>query len=192
VYHWAKIGLYGPSVWPEKIRLYSLSDVVHLRAISWLRSPKEGDEFLIPRSKMPEVRKAIAEILSGQSDLDVHSLNVDQTGKVFLSRRDGIETIEGQGTTALVKDMLRAFSTEGKIIGPDLVAPRPHLRIVRGKLGGEPHVRGTRLRTVDLADLREAGYLESQIAALYPFLAREQILEALDLEAQLQTNLRAA
>ena len=35
--------------------------------------------------------------------------------------------------------------------GPDLLRPRPQLRIVPGKLGGSPHVEHTRLETLALA-----------------------------------------
>ena len=37
--------------------------------------------------------------------------------------------------------------------GPDLVAPRPELRIVPGRLAGEPHIRGTRIGTLQIAAL---------------------------------------
>jgi uncharacterized protein (DUF433 family) len=196
VYHWAKVGLYGPSVSPVKVRLYSLPDVVALRAIYWLRSPKGLDdegEYTVPPTKMREVRRAIAEVMAESPDLDLFSLNVDPAGKVFLDRRRSLETTTRQGAARpMMTDVLRAFRSEANIVGPDLGTPRPLLRIISGKLGGEPHVHETRLRTLDIDALHLAGYPSDQIVELYPFLRPDQVAQSLDLEAQLKTNLKAA
>jgi hypothetical protein len=41
--------------------------------------------------------------------------------------------------------------------GPDLVRPKPELRIVPGKLSGSPHVAGTRVETTAIAALAKDG-----------------------------------
>lgn len=199
VYHWAKIGTYVPSVSPTRVRLYSLTDIVALRAIYWLRSPKEWvgteeeGEYLIPPTKMREVRRVIAEKMSGSFDLSEHSLLVDLSGKIFLERRGNLETVGRQVAAGpIVRDVLREFQTTVGTRGPDLAAPRPLLRIISGKLGGEPHVLGTRLRTLDVDGLIQAGYTDEQVVELYPFLQREHIAQAASLEAQLRGNLEVA
>ena len=88
-------------------------------------------------------------------------------------------------------DLIAPFST-GESRGPDLYAPRPSLRIIPGKLSGSPHIEKTRIETIALAALEVRGLSESKIAKLYPLAPRHAIDEALDLEHQLQGNLRAA
>ena len=69
--------------------------------------------------------------------------------------------------------------------GPDLLVPRPHLRIVPGKLHGEPHVVDTRIPSATLHALHRAGYPPDQISEMFPEAAGEPLAEALDLEASL-------
>jgi uncharacterized protein (DUF433 family) len=66
------------------------------------------------------------------------------------------------------------------------------LRIVPGKLGGEPHLEGTRIPTAAIAALNERGFNEGRIIELYPHLGdqRSAIRNAIDLERQLASNLR--
>ena len=73
--------------------------------------------------------------------------------------------------------------------GPDLVAPRPGLRIIPTKLAGSPHVAGTRLETRALAALSRDGLATATIQELYPFVTVAQIDEAIALEDQLDANL---
>jgi uncharacterized protein (DUF433 family) len=71
------------------------------------------------------------------------------------------------------------------VVGPDLLCPRPALRIVPGKLGGEPHLAGTRLTTRSVAALARRGLDPGQIAGLFPDHAKGAIAEAIELERQL-------
>jgi uncharacterized protein (DUF433 family) len=66
------------------------------------------------------------------------------------------------------------------------------LRIVPGKLSGSPHIAHTRLETVTIAALRERGFLPANIERLYPRVQPIALAEAVDLEQQLDKNLRAA
>lgn len=197
VYYWANHDVWVPSVSAVRTRYWSLADVLALRAIYWLRSrekthPNEG--IPIGRTKMREVRRAMREVRLEQIDLARASLFVDLVGHVFLRHRD--ETITGPSwqTThdALVVDVLREFSVDKGLVGPDLAVPRPTLRIIPGKLSGEPHVAGTRIRTLQLDALLERGYLIDQVREMYPFLESPAITEARDLELQLRSNLRRA
>jgi uncharacterized protein (DUF433 family) len=71
------------------------------------------------------------------------------------------------------------------VVGPDLLCPRPALRIVPGKVGGEPHLAGTRLTTRSVAALARRGLDPGQIAGLFPDHAKGAIAEAIELERQL-------
>ena len=71
------------------------------------------------------------------------------------------------------------------VLGPDLLCPRPALRIVPGKVGGEPHLAGTRLTTRSVAALARRGLDPGQIAGLFPDHAKGAIAEAIELERQL-------
>lgn len=71
-----------------------------------------------------------------------------------------------------------------------LQSPRPRLRIVPGKLGGSPHVAHTRLESQALGALATSGLAEAKIYRLYPDVQRQAIDDALDLERQLEHNLR--
>ena len=46
--------------------------------------------------------------------------------------------------------------------GPDLLRPRPHLRIVPSKVAGEPHVEQSRLTTQTIAALADRGYPQAR------------------------------
>jgi uncharacterized protein (DUF433 family) len=69
--------------------------------------------------------------------------------------------------------------------GPDLLEPCPRLRIVPGKLHGEPHFAGTRIASATLFALHEAGYTPEQIQRMYPQTSLEALNEAIDLEQSL-------
>src|SRR5262249_6857551 len=88
-------------------------------------------------------------------------------------------------------DLIAPFSTR-QARGPDLQKPREHLRIVPGKLSGSPHIAHTRLETVTVAALRERGFQPDKLERLYPKIEPIGLIEAVDLELQLNRNLQAA
>ncbi len=84
--------------------------------------------------------------------------------------------------------ILTAPPDEG-LRGPDLVRPRPDLRIVPGRLSGSPHVVHTRLETRAIYALNLDGLDSVAIRTLYPYVTEAQVAQALDLERQLEDNL---
>jgi hypothetical protein len=61
VYWWARQGIVVPSVSSVREKLWSYSALMALRVVSWLRHPKAaGNDFDLPASPMPKVRKALA------------------------------------------------------------------------------------------------------------------------------------
>ena len=90
----------------------------------------------------------------------------------------------GQMSLVPMLDLLGPFGM-GDHHGPDLIRPRPSIRIVPGKVSGEPHLVGSRITTKSVAALyRRFGDLRP-VAALYPEAAPETIEQAIDLENDL-------
>ncbi len=170
-----------------------------LRVVSWLRHAKPAEDGAeLPASPMPKVRKALA--LLDELALDPWSrdagaaspLLVDRSGDIYVRAGDSILSLHRQ-PVLLSNDVLgltAPFDSAG-LRGPDLLRPRPHLRIVPSKVAGEPHVEHSRLTTQTIAALARRGYTAGQIAGLYD--EPEAVVdEAIDLEQQLALGERVA
>ncbi len=191
LYYWARENILVPSVSPVREKLWSFSDLLSARAIHWLRQ----DKGPAARTTMKNVREALqyaAEINVSFGHLDIR---VDQRGKVFFfdEATEELYRVGGQEVfdRALPNLQLLSEFRSKTGIGPNLKRPRPMLRLLPGKLGGEPHIEGTRLASKSLASLSLKGFSEGAIIDLYPFLKgrRAALKEALDLEKQLSANL---
>ena len=197
VHWWARHGVLVPSISRERVKLWSYADLMAMRVIHWLRQEKTVDDGApVLRSAMPAVRKAIAELRALDMELWSEETGpnvlVDRAGRIHLSTEPHARTVDGQHLVeADSLDLIAPFEV-GAARGPDLVAPRPRLRIVPGKLGGSPHVLRTRLESQALSALRDSGLPTATIYDLYPDVERPAIDQALDLEHQLARNLRAA
>jgi uncharacterized protein (DUF433 family) len=193
LHYWASNGIWRPSVSPERIRLWSLSDIVMLRVIYWLRRADKRlgpDELPIPRTKMTLVRAAIGKVLA-QNGAPANRVFVDAGGDVILGDEHGLAKLNGQQLVVPALDVLSEYRVDADrgIVGPDLLRPRPILRILPGKLAGEPHVKDTRMPTSTLDALVERGYDSAEILHMYSFLSSEAIDQARSLEQQLRRNL---
>lgn len=199
VHYWAREGILVPSVSAERVKLWSYADLLGLRTIYWLRQTKTArDGREVPRTAMPAVRKALAALrdyeLGLWSDEGSPRIAVDRGGQVFL-RTDAVALETADGARLPAPDwlgLIEPFTTSEQTHGPDLLAPRPTLRIVPGKLAGSPHVAKTRIETIAIAAVADRGIGQEAIRALYPSIAPVAISEALDLERQLRHNLQAA
>jgi uncharacterized protein (DUF433 family) len=197
VYYWARTGVVVPSVSPVREMLWSYADLMSLRIVSWLRHPKDVDEDKLPASPMPAVRRALAELDRRGLDIwrpdveDKSPLLVDRAGKIHISNEGEVVDLSGQSPLSTdLLDLLGPFTFAGAD-GPNLVAPRQHLRIVPARVAGEPHVVGSRLTTLSLAALAARGMPSSKIAQLYDVKVNI-VEEALDLELQLAGSTVAA
>lgn len=200
IYNWARKGVVVPTVSPEREKLWSYADLMALRIVSWLRHPKEGHGDDVPTSPMGEVRRALGRL--GELGLDIwrpgpvpaSPLLVDRSGRIYLAHAD--ELVEASGQKVLsgdLLDLLAPFQFQGeRSTGPDLRLPRPHLRIVPNKCAGEPHLCGSRMRTLTVSALAGRGYEVADIARLYPEEDPVAIAEALELEASLAGVAQAA
>ena len=124
------------------------------------------------------------------------NLFVDQRGRVHFRRDEGpLQLPGGQEVMAEPLEELNLL-TEFRLAGtwgPDLRTPKPSIRIVPGKLTGEPHIFRTRIATVQLWSLDRQGFSTAGIKDLYPALAErpESIEQSISLEKQLATNAAA-
>ena len=197
IHWWARNEILVPNVSATKVKLWSYADLMSLRVIYWLRQRKTTDRGVdLPRTSMPAVRRALKALRSLDLPLwqaGVPTLFLDGSGAIYLKRpKDDPETLEGQLAHKDLLDLIAPFSTIEGTRGPDLVRPRPDLRIVPGKVSGSPHVVHTRLETRALAALTVDGFEIAGIHRLYPYVTAAQIEQALDLENQLAENLRRA
>ena len=196
IHWWARNDVLVPSVSPEKVKLWSYTDLMSLRVIYWLRQRKThstGAE--IPRATMPSVRKAVEMLRALDIPLwrEQHpSVMVRADGTIYLRTGETLETVDGQLAQAEWIDLIAPFRSLEGCRGPDLVQPRPKLRIVPGKLGGSPHIVHTRVETCAISALANDGFTSERIIALYPYLTATEVGDALDLEGQLTQNLQLA
>ena len=188
VYDWARKGIVTPSVSSEREKLWSYADLMTLRVVAWLRSPKGDGQ--VRGTSMTQVRAAFAELSARKIDLwddsrqPPSALFVERSGKIIVRTGADAMSLDGQGRMTDTLDLLAPFG-EGETVGPDLRRPRPLLRIVPGKCSGEPHVQETRLTSLTLAALFERGYDLDGVSALYPEEPRDALLQAYDLERHL-------
>ncbi len=190
VYLWARKGVIEPSVSPIRIKLWSYADLMALRVVYWLRHPKHSQNRKIAASPMSHVREALAElerlgldIWDDSSDDPDSPLRVDQSGKIWV-QANGIAATGGQQGMADVLDLLAPFAV-GELRAPDLLRPRPHLRIIPGKLSGEPHLAGSRITTQAAIALYEHIPDVRRIADLYAGFDAGMFDEAIEFERSL-------
>ncbi len=198
VHYWARKEILVPSVSAERIRLWSYSDLLALRVIAWLRATKTApDGQAIAPTTMTAVRTGLRELanidLALWTEEGSPNIAVDRGGRIVLNATPSPEHPDGQAVLdADALDLLRPLAIGRLVRGPDLVAPRPRLRIVPGKLAGAPHVHRTRIETEALAALRRRGLTVGKITALYPAIDIADVEDALDLECELQPDLALA
>jgi uncharacterized protein (DUF433 family) len=201
VHWWARHDVLVPSISAQKIKLWSYPDLMGLRVIYWLRQVKEApDGAAVPRTAMPAVRRALSQL--AELDLRLWSegtgpaVRVDRGGSVVVTSQPDVEAANRQRAMDAGSDDLLSvidpFRSKEGTRGPDLLRPRPLLRIVPGKLGGSPHVAHTRLESQALGALAASGLSDPKIYQLYPGVEHAAIDDALDLERQLEHNLRPA
>ena len=194
LYEWARQAVVIPSISPEKVKLWSWSDLVAARAVYWLRhpgaerqaTPMRHIRALIERIESEEV--SLGQALVSQEFI----LAVDPAGTPHL-QIEGVLT-EARGdcqqrvSEDVARDFLAPFSIEDGIVGPHLLRPAQGIRIVPGKLSGEPHVRDTRIETRVMSALWDRGFRLEQLAELYPDAGEPAIKRAVRLERQLRRN----
>ena len=193
VHYWARKELLVPSVSATRTKLWSYADLLELRAIDWLRKDKEGyvHGADIPRSRMPEIRAAKEKL---RLEFDVR---IFHEGVVMVAVSRAGEVIIAEPGTVPYDSSGQVLTDYVDLIKPDprkihLLSPRPLVRIVPGKLSGAPHILATRVETQALHSLKLSGYDRESILALYPYLTRAAVRDALDLEDEITGLAKAA
>ncbi len=190
VYQWARSGIVEPSVSPRRIKLWSYADLMALRIVYWLRHPKKGRGREIAASPMSRVREALAELERRGLDIWDDSgerpdspLRVDSSATIFLID-DDTSRVDGQRPLDGMLDLLGPFECDGQS-GPDLLRPRPNLRIIPGRVSGEAHLVGSRITTQVAAALHRKIADVEKIATLYPGFGASLFEEAIEFERSL-------
>jgi uncharacterized protein (DUF433 family) len=195
VYYWARNGIWTPSLSKGRPMVWAYRDLLALRMIYWLRQDKPDLDTL--RSSMPRVRKLLNELqrLGEEPISSAVSVRVDRRGRIVIQisdlswePRDSVAGPTQLLAGEVIEDIFASFPTEEGRIGPDLRHPGPTLRIVPGKLSGEPHVERTRIPSRSVAALSRDGLTDDQILRFYPSLSRASVRDCLTLEDQLQRN----
>jgi uncharacterized protein (DUF433 family) len=190
VYDWARKEVVVPTVSRARPMLWSYANLMELRIVYWLRHRKSAGDRDVPASPMAEVREALellelqgVDLWSASSALG-SSLVVTRQGEIIVVAGDAMSTSRGQGVFPESLDILGPFDVDGDW-GPDLRRPMPHLRIVPGKVSGEPHLVHSRLTTQAVAALAGRGFTTADIRRLYPSEDPEGLSEAVELERRL-------
>jgi len=189
VYDWARKGVVVPSISLSKPKLWSYADLMALRIVYWLRHPKLDEDIDVAASTMSEVRRALSELVDNGMELwsaadgpNASPLVVDRSGHIYIDDGRDMRTVKGQGVIGRdVLNVLGPFDLAHEW-APDLRAPMPHLRIVPGKVSGEPHLERSRLTTPAVAALARRGFDQEAIRRLYPMENPEGLREAVELE----------
>jgi len=193
IYYWARKGHLTPSV-ARKPLLWSYTDLLALRTVYWLRQPKVAFDREVPATSMPKVRRALEQLRELELDLFEEGrpvVAVTLAGEVVLAADAGpLHLASGQYLKKELVNILGPFEGLEGTKGPDLMWPRPTLRIVPRKISGAPHILGTRLPTQSIFALADRGLSLEQIARIYPYVENTSLRDSIDLERQLKDNVR--
>ncbi len=105
-------------------------------------------------------------------------------GELFFRQADDLVVRADDSRQVAMSGVLPLISPYQRH-GPDLLEPRPLLRIVPGKLHGEPHIIHTRIATAVLYALFTEGYTAEQIQRMYPDVTADALDQSIDLEQSL-------
>jgi uncharacterized protein (DUF433 family) len=196
LYYWARTELVVPSVSFQRVKRWSYADLLVLRLVDWLRKdkPRGDEERDLPRASMARIRRELARAEElGERLMDTSFIvEVDPAGRLHFGGANAkwIELGGGRRQYEVgAVDLIRPFEMHVGVVGPDLVRPGETLRIVPGKLSGEPHVEETRIQTQAIGALEARGLDPGSILELYPDLGIENVTAAITLERRLAENL---
>ncbi len=187
LYYWARTGLVTPSVSVSKVKKWSFTDLLVLRLVEWLRRDKPEGEITLPHTSMKTIRRELGRVeqLGERLADEATTVWVDRTARLHFGRGTNAWIELGDNVSQEVigseVDLVRPVLWHG-YSGPDLRRPRETLRIVPGKLAGEPHVAGTRIPTEMIAALNRRGFEAAAIQELYPSLSLQAVSDSIDLE----------
>jgi uncharacterized protein (DUF433 family) len=118
------------------------------------------------------------------------TVTIDAAGRLYVDTAEGGAVRARPGRQAAMADVLDLVEPYNNA-GPDLLKPRPLLRILPGKLHGEPHILRTRIPSATVYGLHKEGYSLPEIAEMFPGASAEGFQQAIDFERGLERH-RAA
>jgi len=193
IYYWARYGHLIPSV-SQKPLLWSYTDLLALRTIYWLRQPKRAFDREVPATSMPKVKRALEQLR--RLDLDLFeegrpTVAVTIQGEVAINADVlPLQRVDGQYLAPGLVDIVGPFEGLEVTKGPDLLWPRPTVQILPRKISGAPHIAGTRLTSESIYALKDRGFSLERLARIYPFASPDSLQDSIDLEHQLEQNIR--
>jgi uncharacterized protein (DUF433 family) len=195
IYYWARRGHLIPSV-SQRPLLWSYTDLLALRTIYWLRQPKKAFDREVPATSMPKVKRALEQIRAldlGLFEEDRPIVAVTSQGDIAINANANalpLRLSDGQYLNPDLVDIVGPFEGLEGAKGPDLLWPRPTVQILPRKISGAPHIAGTRLPTQSIYALKDRGFSLEQLARIYPFASTDSLQDSIDLEEQLEHNVR--
>lgn len=193
LYYWARKGHLRPAV-SLSPRLWSYKDLLALRTIYWLRQPKKAFEREVRATSMSKVQRALRQIRELSLELfdkERPIVAVTLNGDIVLDRdAQPLQLVGGQYLDRELIDIIGPFEGLEGTRGPSLTHPRTNVRIAPGRISGAPHIEGTRLPTQSIYTLKQRGFTVEHLARLYPFASPEALCDSIDLEEQLESNLK--
>ena len=178
LHYWARHGIYIPSISPEpRTRYWSWIDLLTLRMIHYLRR----DDTPAKAVAMSKIREALKELETINIPRQrSHQVVIARAGTDFYLKVGGTVIRAASGGQTTIPNTVDLLGTYGS--GPDLLKPRPQIRIVPGKLHGEPHLLNTRISSATIYALYRDGFLLDDIREMYPEAPGEALDQAIDLE----------
>lgn len=199
LYYWARTELVVPSASYHKVKRWSYADLLVLRLVDWLRrdKPRGHEERDLPRASIALIRRELGRVEElGERLMDTGFIvEVDPAGRLHFGSANAKWVELGGGRRqyeAGAVDLIRPFEMHVGVVGPDLIRPGETLRIIPGKLSGEPHVEETRVQTQAIGALEARGLDPDSILELYPNLGIKNVTAAIALERRLAENLHEA
>lgn len=185
LHYWVRHGIYRPSIVADpRTRFWSWGDLLALRALAWFRA----------RTGSGKPRRATMQQVRGMLNaLEASGISRDELYRVVAKTEDGQLTLRLSDAVVITADarrqqllpdvlpLVQPFGT-----GPDLYRPRPLLRIIPGRLHGEPHLVGTRIASAVVFEFSRMGYPLTDIEQLYPDSDPAALQQAIEFEQSLQ------
>ncbi|MHB8575896.1 MAG: DUF433 domain-containing protein [Dehalococcoidia bacterium] len=183
--YWARHRIYVPSVATgPRTRFWSWGDLLAVRAIAWFRARGGPDEPR--RASMPRIRSMLEALeTSGISREQLYRVvAVTEGGRLTIRLSDSEVVVADRNRQTLMEDVLPLVRPFGS--GPDLYRPRDLLRIIPGRLHGEPHLVGTRISSAVVFEFSRMGYPLTDIQEFYPDADPAALEQAIEFERLLR------
>lgn len=183
VYDWQRNDIYVPDLAAGHPMAWSYRDLVYLRLLAWLRQQR-----MQRPTAADKVRRLKRHVERGG---EVQVIRADD--RTFLVDDEPVGRFDG--STVLFASLLDSFDLlatveelgQGRLWGPNLVAPSEHTYISPWVLGGDPCIDESRIPTSAVFALREERGLDTAaIVELYPGLRSEAADDAYLLERRLR------